>query len=76
MGRTARMASSGSGLAFIMPEEIKYVSHLRKKYGFDLYLKNKFKLGKVFENEHRIRCGGEDHYNFKTLKNIEDPDEK
>jgi ATP-dependent RNA helicase DDX31/DBP7 len=61
VGRTARMAAEGTALAFIMPEEIKYVKHLKKKYGFELFGKNRFKLGKVFESELReksVALGG------------------
>jgi hypothetical protein len=55
------MAAQGTALAFIMPEEIKYVKHLKKKYGFDLYGKNRYKLAKVFESDLReksVALGG------------------
>jgi hypothetical protein len=63
-----------------MPEEIKYVKYLKKHYDFELFSKNRFRLGKVFESELKTRCtalgGKPEIFTFKTLKNIEDPDEK
>lgn len=32
VGRTARISQEGSALSFVMPDELKYVEHLKKKY--------------------------------------------
>jgi len=44
VGRTARIASQGSSLCFLMPTELAYVKHMQKKYGIELAEKTRFAL--------------------------------
>ena len=76
VGRTARIASSGQSLAFVMPQEIKYVSYMKKKHGVDLVNKDRFKLLRDFEKKAQLVFKEKaSELRFKQLKNIEDPDE-
>ena len=36
IGRTARIATSGNSLCFIMPQEIGYVAYMKKNHGVDM----------------------------------------
>lgn len=49
VGRTARIASSGSSLCFVMPQELKYVGYMKRKYGIEMNGKDRFKMLKEFE---------------------------
>ena len=42
VGRTARIASAGSSLCFVMPSELGYIDHMKKKHGIDIYKKDRF----------------------------------
>lgn len=77
VGRTARIATSGSSLCFIMPQEIKYAGHMRKRHGVDMIVKDRFRMLKDFERaaQDHFKMKGEE-LRFKLLKNIEDPDEQ
>ncbi len=77
VGRTARIATSGSSLCFIMPQELKYVTFMKKKYSIDMHNKERYLMLKEFQR------AVQDHFTdkaedlkFKILKNIEDPDEQ
>ena len=50
VGRTARMASSGQSLCFIMtPIESDYISYMKKTYEIEMHNKSRFTLNKLFE---------------------------
>lgn len=49
VGRTARIATSGSSLCFVMPQELKYIGFMKKKHGVELNTKDRFRLLKEFE---------------------------
>jgi len=42
IGRTARMASAGQSLCFLLPEEMEYVKHLREEFKISLMKKERF----------------------------------
>jgi len=44
IGRTARIATSGSALCFIMPQEIGYLKHLEKNYKITMTEKNRYRI--------------------------------
>ena len=50
VGRTARIASAGQSLCFVMtPNEMKYVPYLETNYKVQMHEKSRFTLMKVFE---------------------------
>ena len=50
VGRTARIASAGQSLCFVMaPNELGYVQFMKKKYQIDMLEKSRFTLMKLFE---------------------------
>ena len=55
VGRTARIASSGQSLAFVLSNEMEYVTHMKTKYGVEMHNKSRFTLAKLFEQEIRTR---------------------
>lgn len=75
VGRTARIASAGQALSFVMPNEMGYVEHLRKKYQVELNEKSRFAMVKSFENEFHER-NSDLKFKFRRLVNIEDVDEQ
>lgn len=59
-----------------MPQELKYVTYMRRKHGVDLYNYDRFKMIKEFEKATQTQFKDKaDMLRFKQLKNIEDPDE-
>ena len=44
VGRTARIASQGQAISFVMSNELKYVDHLMDKYKIKLNPKSRFVL--------------------------------
>ena len=76
VGRTARIASSGSSLCFVMPNESGYPEYLKKKYGFEMHEKIRFNLFKDFEKIFPQENPTLLHSKFRKLVNIEDIDEK
>lgn len=57
VGRTARIASAGQSLSFVMaPNELGYVAFMKKKYGIEQNEKSRFTLMKMFEAELRKRA--------------------
>lgn len=74
VGRTARIASSGQSLCFIMPQERAYVKHLREKHDISMSSLERFDLLKQFQKKVKELNESKDIH-FKLLKNIEDPDE-
>jgi len=75
IGRTARIASTGSGLCFVMPQELKYVSTLEKKYKITLSEKSRYRIFQDFE-KHFETANPNLKYKFRKLVNIEDKDEQ
>ena len=52
VGRTARIASAGQSLCFVMdPNELDYVSFLKKKFQISMFEKSRFTLMKFFEQK-------------------------
>ncbi len=49
VGRTARIATSGSSLLFVMPQELKYINFMKKKHGIELKPKDRFNMIREFE---------------------------
>ena len=50
VGRTARMASSGQSISFVMsPVEQEYIPYMKSKYGVEMHNKSRFTLAKLFE---------------------------
>lgn len=50
VGRTARIASAGQSLCFVMePNELEYVTYMKKKYQVTMFEKSRYTLMKVFE---------------------------
>lgn len=80
IGRTARIASSGSSIVFIMPQELKYIEHLKEKHGIVIQERNRFVLRKEFEETMTKKMTELKKdvklYDFRLLKKIEDKDEK
>ena len=81
VGRTARIASAGQSLCFVMePHELGYVQHMRDRYQVQMQEKSRFTLMKVFEQqlaERAARKGTEaELVRFRSLKAIDDLDEK
>ena len=77
VGRTARIASAGQSLCFVMtPNEVEYVQYMKKKYKVELHEKSRFTLMKVFEQrlaEIGVRRGIEAKMvQFRKLKAIDD----
>ncbi len=80
VGRTARIASAGQSICFVMtPNELEYVPYMKKKYQVDMTEKSRFVLMKVFEQklaEKAIeRKMDPNMVRFRKLKAIEDQDE-
>ncbi len=77
VGRTARIATQGQTLCFVMPQELKYVSFMKKKHGVELKSMDRYKMMRHFEKaaQEAFKSKGE-QLRFKLLKNIEDPDEQ
>lgn len=75
IGRTARIASQGSALCFIMPHEAPYLKHLEKSYRITMAEKSRYRIFKDFEELFHTR---QDNlkYKFRKLVNIEDKDEQ
>ena len=81
VGRTARIASAGQSLCFVMtPNELNYVPHLAKKFSINMYEKSRFTLMKVFEQNLAAaavkRKIDPRMVQFRKLKAIDDIDEK
>lgn len=76
VGRTARIASSGQSIAFVMPDETDYVKVMKEKYNFRMTSKNRFILAKVFEEQLEQKNHAEDGFVFRHLKNVDDKDER
>ena len=76
VGRTARIASSGSSLSFVMPNEAGYTEFLGKKYKIQMNQKNRYNLTKEFEKEFAKKNPSLKYKSFRRLVNIEDPDEQ
>ena len=76
VGRTARIASSGSALSFVLPNENKYVSYISKKYKITINQKSRFVLQKEFEKHFSLMNKNMKYKAFRELVNIEDIDEK
>ena len=75
VGRTARIASTGQAICFLMPNELEYVPHMRKQHGITLNEKKRFVLVKHFEKS--FHEGNADmKYKFRRLVNIDAPDEQ
>jgi len=81
VGRTARIASAGQSLCFVMtPNEMEYVPFMGKHYRIQMHEKNRFTLMKIFEQ--RIaevavkRKIDSKLVQFRKLKMIDDIDEK
>ena len=49
VGRTARIASTGQSLCFVMPPERGYITHMKQHYKIDIAEKNRFNLMRMFE---------------------------
>lgn len=50
VGRTARMANSGQSLIFVQsPCEDEYTVMMKKAYGIEMHVKQRFTLARVFE---------------------------
>lgn len=77
VGRTARIATSGSSLLFVMPQELKYINFMKKKHGIELKPKDRFNMIREFEkaSQEAFKTKGQE-IRFKLLKNIEDADEQ
>jgi len=75
IGRTARIATQGNALCFVMPEELEYVKHIEQKYKITLMEKSRYRLFKDFE-ELFNRNNPSMKYKFRKLVNIEDKDEQ
>lgn len=76
VGRTARIASSGSSLSFMMPNEVGYKEYLGKKYKIQLNEKSRFNLQKDFEKHFSKNNPSLKFKAFRRLVNIEDIDEQ
>lgn len=80
VGRTARIASAGSSICFLMPSELDYVKFLKDKHGIELVEKSRFVLRKEFEGQ-IAKAAEKSKKNsafthFRLLKKIDDIDEK
>lgn len=75
MGRTARIATKGHSLCFIMPQEISYVKHMKEKNGIHIYSRERFNLIKEFNKAVRAHRGLQNKI-LKVLKHIDDFDER
>lgn len=75
VGRTARIASSGSSLCFVMPNELGYADHLKKKYNIQLHEKSRFNIMKEFEGVFAKNNPTLKYNRFRKLMNIDDIDE-
>jgi len=49
VGRTARIASTGKSLCFVMPQETDYVKYMQEKHNIEIHNKNRFNLARMFE---------------------------
>ena len=79
VGRTARIAQSGQSLCFVMPSEKEYVQYMEKNYKIQMREKNRFNLMRVLEKklqDNMAKTENPKNYAFRTLKAIDDPDEK
>ena len=79
VGRTARIAQSGQSLCFVMPSEKEYVQYMSKNYEISMREKNRFNLMRLLEKKlqlNRASTRDSSHLTFRTLKAIDDPDEK
>ena len=81
VGRTARIASAGQSLCFVMtPTELKYVPFMQKNFKVEMHEKSRFTLMKRFEDE--LAVGAKKRkidpklVQFRKLKAIDDIDEK
>lgn len=75
IGRTARIATSGSALCFVMPNELEYLNFLEKKYKITMTEKNRYRIFKEFEIAFD-KLNPNMKYKFRKLVNIEDKDEQ
>ena len=77
VGRTARIATSGSSLLFVMPQELKYINFMKKKHGIELKPMDRYNMTRQFEKaaSDAFKAKGVE-IRFKLLKNIEDADEQ
>lgn len=82
VGRTARIASAGQSLCFVMtPNELQYVPFLQKNFSVQMLEKSRFTLMKVFEATIAERATNRKVVDpklvqFRKLKAIDDLDEK
>ena len=81
VGRTARIASAGQSLCFVMaPNELEYVTYMKKTYKVEMTEKSRFTLMKVFEaklaEKAKERKIDPNMVKFRKLKAIEDHDEQ
>lgn len=81
VGRTARIASAGQSLCFVMaPNELGYVQFMKKKYQIDMLEKSRFTLMKLFEQQLAERAKKRKIdpklVEFRKLRSIDDTDEK
>ena len=49
VGRTARIASSGQSIAFVLTCELEYVTYMKTTFGIEMHRKSRFTLAKLFE---------------------------
>mgnify|MGYP000948635283 CR=1 FL=1 len=75
IGRTARIATSGNALCFLMPHEDEYVKYLEKTYKIQMSEKTRYKVFKDFEDIFHSKNKNL-KYKFRKLVNIEDKDEQ
>lgn len=71
VGRTARLATEGNALTFLLPSELEYVKHMKKKYKIDLYEKARTIMQKAFETKFKEKNPTMKHQ-FRKLVNIAD----
>ena len=78
VGRTARIASAGCNLCFVMPNEKEYITYMKEKHEIRIHQKSRFNLVKLFEQKiiERAKAGEAASVTFRKLKAIDDPDEK
>ena len=76
IGRTARIASQGSAIAFVMEQESEYISYMHKKYKIELNERSRYRIFKDFETEFANNPANKNlKFKFRKLINIEDKDE-
>lgn len=77
VGRTARIATQGSVLNFVMTEELPWVKYMQKKYKIDLIERSRYRIFKEFETDFAANKLNDNlKHKFRKLVNIEDKDEQ